>query len=113
MDLKNPGWMYLKAAMFLLIGACCFVLVLRNDPTIGTAAFLLLMIWAFARAYYFAFYVIEKYIDGEYRFSGLFSFLGYVMAGKAKPKARKSAASLPGTPAGHSEDARVRQEKPG
>ena len=92
MDLKNAKWMYLKAAMFLLIGACCFVLVLSDHPAISTAVYLVLMIWAFARAYYFAFYVIEKYVDGQYRFSGLVSFVRYVMAGKVKPKAEQSVA---------------------
>ncbi len=42
------------------------------------------MIWAFARAYYFAFYVLEKYIDPSYRFSGLLSLLHY-LAQKKKP----------------------------
>jgi len=79
MDLTNPKWMYLKAIMFILIGACCFALVLLDHPTLMTAALLVVMIWAFSRAYYFAFYVIEKYIDPHYRFSGLISFLRYLM----------------------------------
>jgi hypothetical protein len=33
-----------------------------------------LSIWSFARAYYFAFYVIEHYVDGSYRFAGLGDF---------------------------------------
>jgi hypothetical protein len=32
-----------------------------------------------ARAYYFAFYVIQHYVDPGYRFSGLFSFLRYFL----------------------------------
>ncbi len=79
MDLKNPRWMYLKAALFLLIGGCCFALVWSETPTGKTALLMALMIWAFARAYYFAFYVIEKYVDPTYRFSGLFSFLRYLL----------------------------------
>lgn len=77
MDLTNPKWMYLKAVLFVLIGAICFVLVWIEHPTLATAAYLCLMIWAFCRAYYFVFYVIEKYVDREYRFSGLLSFLKY------------------------------------
>lgn len=38
------------------------------------AVLLALSIWGFCRAYYFAFYVIEKYVDPEFRFSGLLSF---------------------------------------
>ena len=35
------------------------------------------MTWGFCRAYYFAFYVIEKYVDRRFRFSGLGSFVKY------------------------------------
>lgn len=79
MDLKNPKWMYLKAALFVVIGVSCFALVWLGNPTVATAIYLVLMIWAFARAYYFAFYVVEKYIDDSYRFSGLASFLLYLV----------------------------------
>jgi hypothetical protein len=79
MDLKNPKWMYLKATLFLVIGTICFGLVLVDSPKLSTALLMLLMIWAFARAYYFAFYVIEKYIDPSFRFAGLGSFLQYVI----------------------------------
>ena len=88
MDLENPRWMYLKAALFLLIGIVCFVLVWLESPTIRTAVLLCLMIWAFCRAYYFAFYVIEKYVDRQYRFSGLISFLHYLMRRESRESAR-------------------------
>ena len=78
MDLQNPKWMYLKAALFVLIGAACFVLVWLENPRWTTALYLALMIWAFARAYYFAFYVVEKYVDGTYRFAGLIDFARYL-----------------------------------
>lgn len=32
-------------------------------------------LWGFCRAYYFAFYVIEKYVDPGYQFSGLASVI--------------------------------------
>ena len=80
MDLRNPKWMYLKAALLLAIGVLCFALVWMGNPTSATAIYLALMIWAFARAYYFAFYVVEKYIDESYRFSGLISFIRYLLA---------------------------------
>ena len=79
MDLKNPMWMYLKAGMFLLIGAVCFALAILDHPTVGKAALMIVMIWAFARAYYFAFYVVEKHADPGYKFSGLLSFVRYML----------------------------------
>jgi len=79
MDLKNPKLMYLKAALFILIGLICFGLIWLESPTLKTVILLLLMIWAFCRAYYFAFYVIEKYVDPHYKFSGLLSFIHYLL----------------------------------
>jgi len=34
--------------------------------------------------YYFAFYVIEKYVDPTYRFAGLWSFLRYAMSRRGR-----------------------------
>ena len=70
--------MYLKAVLFVFIGCVCFALVLMEIPNLKVVVYLLLMIWAFCRAYYFAFYVIEKYVDPTYKFSGLFDFLKYL-----------------------------------
>jgi hypothetical protein len=38
-----------------------------------------LTVWCFARCYYFAFYVIQHYVDPSYHFAGLWSFLTYLM----------------------------------
>jgi len=79
MDLINPKWMYLKAVLFVLMGGCCFALLLMANPSITTAILLIVMGWSFSRAYYFAFYVIGKYIDPQYKFSGLISFSRYLI----------------------------------
>jgi len=78
-DLKNAGLIKLKAALFLAMGIGSAVLLLLEYPTWRVAALLLIAIWSFCRAYYFAFYVIEHYIDPGYRFSGLGSFVKYVL----------------------------------
>jgi hypothetical protein len=78
MDLKNPKLLYLKAILFVLIGVFASVLLFIEHPTWRTAILLALAVWGFARAYYFAFYVIEKYVDPAYRFAGLTSFIGYL-----------------------------------
>lgn len=79
MDLKHPGWMYLKAGLFLLIGLSSFLLVWLRAPNLTTALLLALMCWASARAYYFAFYVVTHYIDDTFRFAGLVDFLHYLV----------------------------------
>jgi hypothetical protein len=77
-DLSNPFWIKLKGILFLLIGLVAVVLVLLDNPKWQTAGLLALAIWSFCRFYYFAFYVIEKYVDPGYKFSGLVSFARYL-----------------------------------
>ena len=87
-DLKNPKWMYAKAAMLLSIGAMAFFLLLLPQGIWAKVILQSVMIWAFARAYYFAFYVVEHYIDGGYRFSGLIDFFRYVVRERRKGNPR-------------------------
>ena len=84
-DLKDPGWMYLKAVLFLLILIMCAGTLWMQNPRWQTALLLVLTIWASARLYYFMFYVMEKYIDADYRFSGVFDFLKYLVTRRRPP----------------------------
>jgi hypothetical protein len=77
-DLSNPFWIKLKGVLFLLIGIVAAIVIFINNPNWQTAVLLALVIWSFCRFYYFAFYVIEKYVDSSYKFSGLFSFACYL-----------------------------------
>jgi hypothetical protein len=77
-DLSNPFWIKLKGILFLAIGTVCGVLVLLDNWKWQTAILLTLAIWSFCRFYDFAFYVIEKYVDPTYKFSGLISFVRYL-----------------------------------
>jgi hypothetical protein len=78
MDLKNPRLIYLKAGLFILLGILACAGIMIESPTLRTAILLLLAIWSFCRAYYFAFYVIEHYIDPQFRFAGLWAFVRYL-----------------------------------
>ena len=73
-DISDPRLLYFKGALFVLCGVMAAGLILAESPSLRTAALLGLSIWCFARAYYFAFYVIEHYVDGSYRFAGLGDF---------------------------------------
>lgn len=79
-NLENPKWIYAKAGMFVLIGAISGGLILAANPTAQTAVLLLLAVWSFSRAYYFAFYVIEHYVDPAYKFSGLGSAIRHLIS---------------------------------
>jgi type IV secretory pathway TrbD component len=76
-DLVDRRWIYLKAALFVLGGVMAAVMILLDSPSIRTAALLGISIWFFARAYYFAFYVMQRYVDPEFRFSGMGSMVAY------------------------------------
>ena len=82
-DIKNPKLIYFKAGLFLLIGVASAVLLWTETPTWWAVLLLALTVWGFCRAYYFAFYVIERYVDPTYRFSGLMSFVRYLLRTKA------------------------------
>jgi hypothetical protein len=77
-DLQSSRWMWIKVALFLIIGLVASALILAELPNWRVLLLLALAIWSFCRAYYFAFYVIEKYIDQSFRFSGLLSVLMYL-----------------------------------
>ena len=80
-DLKDPRLIYLKGFLFLVAGTIAAAAILVESPQVRTAFLLGIAIWSFCRLYYFMFYVIEKYVDSEYRFAGIGSFLVY-LAGK-------------------------------
>jgi hypothetical protein len=69
--------MYIKAVLLLICGVMAGLLLMVQSPSILTALLVSVVGWSFARAYYFAFYVIQKYIDPRYRFSGVVSTLRY------------------------------------
>lgn len=76
-DLTSPTWIKTKAVLFLLLGALSASLLILERPTLRVTLLLMASIWSFCRFYYFAFYVIEHYVDPAFRFSGLGSFVRY------------------------------------
>jgi hypothetical protein len=78
-DIRSPRLLYLKGALFLGLGVLASAILLIEHPDAKTAALLALATWAFARAYYFAFYVVEHYIDPHHKYAGLLSFFRYTL----------------------------------
>ncbi len=78
-DITSPRLLYLKAFLLLIGGLLASAIILLEHPDWKLAALLVVAVWCFARAYYFAFYVIEHYVDDGYRFSGLWSFVRYLL----------------------------------
>ena len=79
-DLKNPMIIVSKGFLFLALGLMASVLLLLKAPNVWVAVLLLVAVWAFCRFYYFAFYVIENYVDSSFRYSGLLSFVQYLLS---------------------------------
>lgn len=68
----------------LCVGMLAAALLWIEQPTLKTSSLLAISVWGFARAYYFAFYVIQHYVDPSYRFAGLWSFARYVVTRNSK-----------------------------
>jgi len=73
-DIQNPKILYFKGALMLLTGSLAAILVIAQAPSLTLALLLAICVWGFCRAYYFAFYVIEHYIDPGYKYAGLIDF---------------------------------------
>jgi hypothetical protein len=84
-DITNPKLIYAKGFLFLLTGLLASALLLLEYPTLKAALLLAVAVWCFARFYYFAFYVIEHYVDPGYRFAGLGSFVAYLLRRRQIP----------------------------
>ena len=78
-DLKDVRLIYLKGFLFLFGAILAGVLIVLERPTLKVALLVAIAMWCFARFYYFMFYVIQHYVDDQYKFAGLWSFLRYVV----------------------------------
>ena len=85
-DITSPKLLWTKGALFLVLAIAASALLLAEAASLKVAVLLAVAVWGFCRAYYFAFYVIEHYVDPGYRFSGLGSFVLYVVRGRKLPR---------------------------
>lgn len=88
-DLSNPRLIWLKGWLFLALGLIACAGLLLEAPSLRVAAMLAIAVWAFCRFYYFAFYVIEKYVDPGHRFTGLIDFARYAVGHRRRPDPEK------------------------
>ncbi|MEO0588108.1 MAG: hypothetical protein AAF078_10755, partial [Planctomycetota bacterium] len=76
--IRSTRLLIVKAAAFVALGLIAAATLLVLHPSLAAAALLLIAVWAFCRAYYFAFYVIEHYVDPAFRFDGILSALRFL-----------------------------------
>ena len=77
-DIQSRKLLYIKGILLLCLGILASTILVWEHPNFRVVVLLAIAVWAFARAYYFAFYVIEHYIDPNYKFAGLLSFVRYL-----------------------------------
>lgn len=78
-DLQSKKLILAKGWLFLLGGLLASAALLIEHFHWKTAVLLAATVWCFARFYYFAFYVIQHYVDPGYRFVGLWDFVKYCL----------------------------------
>jgi hypothetical protein len=64
------------------------MLLFFEHPTLRMAFLMVVAVWSFCRFYYFAFYVIEHYVDPSYKFSGLVSLALYLVRKRTAARTR-------------------------
>ncbi len=82
-NLTSARAIWCKGVLFLVLGVLASGLLISQLRELRYSVLLVIAVWAFCRAYYFAFYVIEHYVDPEYRFAGLLHFVRYALLGHA------------------------------
>lgn len=85
-DLTDARWIKCKGVLFLIVGLLAAALLILEAPTVRIAVLFAIAVWCFCRAYYFAFYVLEKYVDPSFRFSGLGSAIRYLVFRRSNAK---------------------------
>jgi len=88
MDITSPILLKMKGALFACLGLLSGALLLFPAFSWKALALLAICVWAFCRAYYFCFYVLQHYVDPTFRYAGIGDALKYVLIGKAtaRPK---------------------------
>lgn len=80
--IENKKLLLLKGFLFLVLAGLAAGLLLLEVFSWKRFLLLALAVWAFCRFYYFMFYVIEKYVDADFKFSGIGSFILYLFKRK-------------------------------
>ena len=84
-DLHSKRLIVFKGFLFLLAGVVAAATLWGENFTARNGLLLGIAIWSFCRFYYFAFYVIEHYVDANYKFSSLWSFARYWLRRRGQP----------------------------
>ncbi|MCA9279534.1 MAG: hypothetical protein H6815_01110 [Phycisphaeraceae bacterium] len=79
-DIRSTRLIIFKGVLFVFLGVLAGSLVVLNITDVWWERLIVLAvcIWAFCRAYYFAFYVITNYVDPSFKYAGITSAVRYL-----------------------------------
>ena len=81
-DIESPTLLKAKGILFLLLGLMASGLLIFISPHFITVVLLVIVIWAFCRFYYFAFYVLHHYADKSFNYAGILHLIRYLLGRK-------------------------------
>jgi hypothetical protein len=73
--LRSAKLIIVKGISFFFIASSVSVLLLAEDPALYRAILIALLVWSACRFYYFLFYVLERYVDPDFKYSGILSLI--------------------------------------
>ena len=74
-DLTSTRWIVAKGLLFFVIVAASGALLVFEEDRLLRLALVVLCVWSSARAYYFLFYVLERYVGVEGRYAGVLDLI--------------------------------------
>ena len=78
-DIKSARLIHLKGWLFLLLCIIAVLGLLLPAFSWSNLALITIAIWASCRWYYYLFYVIENYVDSEFRFASVSDAIRYLL----------------------------------
>jgi len=86
MDITSPALLKMKGTLFVCLGLLSGTLLLLPMFSWRSLALLAICVWAFCRAYYFCFYVLQHYVDPSFRYAGLWDMMKRAARAKGPDK---------------------------
>jgi hypothetical protein len=87
-QLRSHVAIHVKGALFLALALMSAGILFLLERAAVTALCIVTLAWASARWYYYVFYVIERWIDPSFRYTGVISFVRYALRSRSRRSGR-------------------------
>ena len=78
-DIKSARIIHLKGWLFLIVSLLAVSALLIPAFSWQDLALIAIALWAICRWYYYLFYVIEHYVDSEFKFASISDAIRYLI----------------------------------